>query len=115
MPDITDIKDLMEIDGFDDLDKIIALLPEPAKVALGKLREGYRIFRLFMPIIPKKYRGKIASVESRQIVTAFKLAEKVTGKNWDNEVIRTALKNIFIGLYDLDEDWLPKWPLIPED
>ena len=110
------IEELSTIDILDmDFDQILEVLPEPVKDAISKLREGYRVVKLFMGFIPKSYRGKIANLEGHNIVKAFKEAERLTGKNWDNLVVRTAIKNILIGMYELDEDWLPVWGLNPDD
>lgn len=110
----TPITDLTQIDDFDDIKDIIDVLPEAIQKVVRKVQEGHRIFKIFMSFIPKKYRGKIANLEGHQIVSAFKKAEEATGGNWDNEAVRTAIKNILIGLYDLDDEWLPKWPLNPD-
>jgi len=110
----TSINSLMDIDGFDDIENIIEALPEPVRNAIEKLRGAHRIFKIFMGLLPQKWRGTIAGLEGRQVVTALKLAEKTTGNNWDNEITRTAVKNILIGLYDLEENWLPTWPLEPD-
>jgi hypothetical protein len=56
---------------------------------------------------PASWKEPIANSIGHQVIWIFKEA------NYDKASIRIQVKNRLITMFDLDPDWLPKWPLEP--
>lgn len=89
--------------------RLIGILPVGVGEALEKLLNMYLMAKPFLGFISDRHRGMIANVAGHGVLTPLK---KV---NWDTMEVRTFLQHLLIALFDLNESWLPKWPLDPNE